>query len=220
MNVRLASLYSGGKDSAFSLYLAEQAGHVITHILNIRSLKGDSWIFHTPNQDAVPELARLMGKELICGTTGGSEEEDMNALRTILSGLDVEGVVVGAVHSDYQWDRINMICGDLGLKVIAPLWRKDQEMLMHEMIGANIKAMIVGVYADGFDESWLGRMIDEDTLKDLNALKKKHGISVMGEGGEYESLTIDSPLQSGPLRIRSSKKEWKNMSGTMTVDLY
>ena len=220
MNVRLASLYSGGKDSTFSLYLAEQAGHTIEYLLNIRSLKGDSWIFHTPNQDAVPELARSMGKELICEVTGGSEEEDMEALKIILSSVDVDGIVVGAVHSDYQWDRINMICGDLGLKVFAPMWRKDQEMLMHEMIEAGVKAMIIGVYADGFNESWLGRMIDEKTLEDLKALNKKYGISVMGEGGEYESLTIDSPLQTEPLRITSSKKEWKNTSGTMTVGLY
>ena len=217
--MRLASLYSGGKDSTFSLYLAEQYGHDVPYMVNIRSEKDESWIFHTPNQNAVPVLAELMDKHLIQGVTGGSENGDMDALRKALDGLDVDGVVTGAVRSDYQWDRINIVCGDLGLKVISPLWRKDQDLILNEMISSGIKAMIIGVYAEGFDASWLGRTIDGDTFKELKELNRRHGISVMGEGGEYESLTIDSPMQKRPLRIISEKKDWKNMAGTMNVQV-
>ena len=210
-------MYSGGKDSSFSLYLAEQYGHEVPCVVNIRAEKDESWIFHTPNQNAVPVLAELMGKRLVQGVTNGSEDDDMEALRRALDGLDVDGVVTGAVHSDYQWDRMNIVCGDLGLKVISPLWRKDQDMVLNEMIGSGIKAMIIGVYAEGLDGSWLGRMIDENVFKELKELNKRYGISVMGEGGEYESLTIDSPLQKRPLTVVSEKKEWKNMAGTMNV---
>ena len=215
--MRLASLYSGGKDSSFSLYLAEQYGHEVPYVVNIRAEKDESWIFHTPNQNAVPVLADLMGKRLVQGVTNGSEDDDMEALKRTLDGLDVDGVVTGAVHSDYQWDRMNIVCGDLGLKVISPLWRKDQDMVLNEMIGSGIKAMIIGVYAEGLDRSWLGRVIDENAFKELKELNKRYGISVMGEGGEYESLTIDSPLQKRPLTIVSEKKEWKNTAGTMNV---
>jgi len=217
--VRLASLYSGGKDSSFSLYLAEQFGHEVPYIVNIRAEKDESWIFHTPNQNAVPVLAELMEKRLIQGVTNGSEGDDINALKKALDGLDIDGVVTGAVHSDYQWDRMNMVCGDLGLKVISPLWRKDQDMILNETIDSGIKAMIIGVYAEGFDESWLGRIIDRDAFKELKELNRKYGISVMGEGGEYESLTIDSPMQKRPLILSSEKREWKNMAGTMNVQV-
>ena len=217
--MRLASLYSGGKDSTFSLYLAEQSGHDVPYLVNIRAEKDESWIFHTPNQNAVPVLAELMDKRLVTAVTNGSEDDDMDALRKALEGLDVEGVVTGAVMSDYQWDRMNRICGDLGLKVISPLWRKDQDMILNEMMDSGIKAMIIGVYAEGFDSSWLGRIIDHDTFSELKELNERYGISVMGEGGEYESLTIDSPLQKRPLNILSEKKEWKNMAGTMTVQV-
>ena len=217
--MRLASLYSGGKDSSFSLYLAEQFGHEVPYIVNIRAEKDESWIFHTPNQNAVPVLAELMEKRLIQGVTNGSEGDDINALKKALDGLDIDGVVTGAVHSDYQWDRMNMVCGDLGLKVISPLWRKDQDMILNETIDSGIKAMIIGVYAEGFDESWLGRIIDRDAFKELKELNRKYGISVMGEGGEYESLTIDSPMQKRPLILSSEKREWKNMAGTMNVQV-
>ena len=94
----------------------------------------------------------------------------MEGLRKALEGLDVDGVVSGAVWSDYQWDRMNIVCGDLGLKFIAPMWRKDQDMLLGQLIDAGIEAVIVGCYAEGFDESWLGRPIDRAAVEDLKKL--------------------------------------------------
>lgn len=215
--MRLASLYSGGKDSTFALYLAEQMGHEVPYIVNIMPEDKASWIFHTPNLDVVPLMAQSMGKKLITAPSTGSEEGDMEGLRAALDGLDVEGVVTGAVWSDYQWDRMNIVCGDLGLKVVSPLWRKDQDMVMDEFLASGIKAVIVGCYAEGLDESWLGREINADSVKELKVLREKYGISIMGEGGEYESMTLDSPIHSRPLGIVSYEKEWVRGSGTLHV---
>ena len=215
--MRLASLYSGGKDSAFSLYLAEQQGHDVPYLVNIVPEDRASWIFHTPNLNTVPAMAESMGKKLVLGHSTGEEGSDMEGMRRTLEGLDVEGIVTGAIWSDYQWDRMNMVCGDLGLKLIAPLWRKDQDMLMDQMLDAGIEAVIVGCYAEGFDESWLGRPIDAETVKDLKRLRAKYHISIMGEGGEYESMALYSPLYSKRLRIVSSEREWSRNNGTLHV---
>ena len=181
--MRLASLYSGGKDSTFSLYLAEQMGHEVPYLVNIVPDDEASWIFHTPNLGIVP----------------------------------VDGVVTGAIWSDYQWDRMNMVCGDLGLRVITPMWRKDQDMLMEQFLASGIRAVIVGCYAEGLDESWLGRPIDEESVAELRELRERYGISIMGEGGEYESLTLDSPMHSRPLGITGFEKDWKKGAGTLRV---
>ena len=63
--MRLASLYSGGKDSTFSLYLAEQMGHEVPYLVNIVPDDEASWIFHTPNLGIVPLMAESMGKDLV-----------------------------------------------------------------------------------------------------------------------------------------------------------
>ena len=215
--MRLASLYSGGKDSTFSLYLMEQSGHDIPYLVNIVPEDAASWIFHTPNLSVVPLMAESMGKELVTAKSSGTEEGDMEGLRNALDGLDVKGVVSGAIWSDYQWDRMNIVCGDLGLKLMAPLWRKDQDMLMDQFIDSGIRSMIVGCYAEGLGEEWLGRIIDRQAVEELKAIRARTGISIMGEGGEYESLTIDSPMHSRPLEIVSSEKDWSRQGGTMRV---
>lgn len=215
--MRLAALYSGGKDSTFAMYIAEQMGHEIPYMVNIMPEDEASWIFHTPNLDVVPLMAESMGRELVTAPSTGTEEGDMEGLRAALEGLDIDGVVTGAVWSDYQWDRMNIVCGDLGLVVLSPMWRKDQDLMMDQMIDAGIRAVIVGCYAEGLDESWLGRELDHDALAELKVLRDKFGISIMGEGGEYESMTIYSPMHSRVLKIDSSEKEWKRGSGTLRV---
>ena len=214
----MASLYSGGKDSSFSLYVAEQMGHEIPYLVNVVPENRASWIFHTPNLNVVPAIAEAMGKELILGKSTGEEDSDMEGLRQALDGLDIDGIVTGAVWSDYQWDRMNLVCGDLGLKFFAPMWRKNQDYLMEQMIDAGVEAIIVGCYAEGFDESWLGRPLNRETLEDLKKLREKYGISIMGEGGEYESLTLNSPSFRYPLKIAGSKKEWTRNCGLLCVD--
>ena len=215
--MRLAALYSGGKDSTFALYLAEQMGNEILALVNIRPSDKGSWIFHTPNLDSVPSMAEAMGLPLVTAESDGTEEGDMKALRKALEGLDVDGVVVGALWSDYQWDRMNRVLGDLDMIMVAPLWRKDQDMVYDEMVSAGVEAIIVGVFAEGLGEEWLGRRLDMEAKKELVKLRERYGISIMGEGGEYESMTLDSPVHLKRLVVKEAKKEMTRNSGTYDV---
>ncbi|MDO5837831.1 MAG: diphthine--ammonia ligase [Methanomassiliicoccales archaeon] len=217
LSMRLAALYSGGKDSTFATYLAHQMGHEISFLVNIVPMDKASWIFHTPNLSIVPKMAEAMDIPLISVVSDGTEEGDMDALKDALEGLDIDGVVVGALWSDYQWDRMNRVLGELDLIMLAPLWRKDQDMVYDEMVSAGIDAIIVGVFAEGLDEGWLGRHIDNASKDELKILRSRYGISIMGEGGEYESMTLDSPMFKKRLVINSSNKNVKKGVGTLDV---
>jgi diphthine-ammonia ligase len=217
--VKLASLFSGGKDSVFSMYLAVQSGHEVPYLVTVKPENDSSWVFHVPNVDTVGVTAEALGAETSEAFTDGTEAGDMRALAEALGGLDIDGVVTGAVLSDYQSDRINRVCGDLGLAVFSPMWRKDQYSLLREIIDSGIEAYIIGYYAEGFDSSWLGRKIDEKTAGDLLELNGKYGVSVMGEGGEYETLVTDSPMHGYPLKMRPFEKTVSARSGTMIAEL-
>lgn len=218
--MRLAAMYSGGKDSTFALYLAEQMGHEVAYLVSIVPADRASWMFHTPNLDVVPAMSEALGIPLVSVTSDGTEQGDLDALRRSLSDLDIDGVVTGAVWSDYQWDRINLVCGDLDLRVLSPLWRKDQDLVYSEIVDSGIDAVIVGVSAEGLDGDWLGRHLDADCKKDLIGLRDRYGVSIIGEGGEFESMTLDSPLHSKRVEIVRSETECTRSSGTLTVTEY
>jgi ABC transporter with metal-binding/Fe-S-binding domain ATP-binding protein len=215
--MRLAALFSGGKDSTFATYLMEQQGHTVDILVNIKPRDPHSWVFHTPNLEMLPLMAEAMGKELVVASSSGEEADDLNALSGALASLEVDGVIAGAVASDYQWDRINHVCDPLGLRVFSPLWRKDQGLLMEEMVDAGIKAMMVSVSADGLDSSWLGRIIDEASLAELRKLALKNGMNLAGEGGEYETLTIDSPLHRRALKVIDQEIHTTRDGGSLKV---
>jgi len=214
--MRLAALYSGGKDSTLSVYVTEQSGHTVEYLVNVVTDTDDSMLFHVPNTNMVPFLAEAMNKRLITVSTDGSEAGDMKALRSALEDLDIEGVVAGAVWSDYQWERINTVCEDLGLVCITPLWRKSSDTVMKELTDSRISSIFVGVYADGLDDKWLGRSV-EGSYDDLKTIESKNKISVIGEGGEYETLTVDSPMQHSILVPEEYEKEWNGHSGTLRI---
>lgn len=217
VSVKLAALFSGGKDSTFAIQVMEAQGHDVTHLVSIVPGDRHSWVFHTPNLHLVPSMASSMGKELLMEESSGTEEDDLLSLRRALSDLDVEGVVTGALASDYQWDRINGVCETLELPVHSPLWRKEQRMLMEDMISSGLRAIVVVVSAEGLDGSWLGRTIDMETLEELDLLAKRFGFNVSGEGGEFETMVTDSPLFSQRLVISESEVELTRDGGRLTV---
>ena len=213
----MACLFSGGKDSTYAAHLMEQAGHDVVVLVTVVPEDPHSWVFHTLNLEHLPEMAEAMAKDLIAVPSSGEEGADLEALERALSGLNVEGVVTGAIASDYQWDRINGVCQKLGLKVFSPLWRKDQLTILNDMLQAGMRVMIVGVYSDGLGQEWLGRTLDRGAVDELSALAKKKGLNVSGEGGEYETLVLDSPMHSYPLVPEDVRKEFARDSGQLRI---
>lgn len=213
----MACLFSGGKDSTYAAHLMEQAGHDVVVLVTVVPEDPHSWVFHTLNLEHLPEMAEAMAKDLIAVPSSGEEGADLEALERALSGLNVEGVVTGAIASDYQWDRINGVCQRLGLKVFSPLWRKDQPTILNDMLQAGMRVMIVGVYSDGLGQEWLGRTLDRGAVDELSALAKKKGLNVSGEGGEYETLVLDSPMHSYPLVPEDVQVEFSRDSGQLRI---
>jgi len=215
--MRLACLFSGGKDSTYAAHLLEQAGHEVVCLVTVVPEDPHSWVFHTLNLEHLPMMAKAMGKDLIAVPSSGEEGADLAALEASLTGLDVEGVVTGAIASDYQWDRINGVCHKLGLKVFSPLWRKDQLTILNDMLQAGMRAMIVGVYSDGLGQEWLGRMLDREAVDQLSVMSKVKGMNASGEGGEYETLVLDSPMHSFPLVPEDVRTEFVRDSGQLRI---
>ncbi|CAK8542882.1 unnamed protein product [Lathyrus sativus] len=213
--MKVVALVSGGKDSCYAMMKSIHYGHQIVALANLMPVDDsvdelDSYMFQTVGHQIIINYAECMGLplfrrriqgssrhlELGYKTTQGDEVEDMYILlREVKRQIpSVTAVCSGAIASDYQRLRVESVCSRLGLVSLAYLWKQDQSLLLHEMIANGIVAITVKVAAMGLDPAkHLGK-----ELAMLNAylhkLKEAYGINVCGEGGEYETLTLDCPL--------------------------
>jgi ABC transporter with metal-binding/Fe-S-binding domain ATP-binding protein len=217
MLMRVAALFSGGKDSVFAVYITQQYGWDVTHLVSLLPKKPDSWMFHSVNIHYTDLLAKALDIPLVKRATAAEKEAELDDLTQVLQGLEIDGVISGAIASEYQRTRIEKICDELGIKSFSPLWHKNQELLLRDQVKAGFHIIVVGVFAEGFDETWLGRTIDEKTIDALVSLQKKYGINIAGEGGEYETLVLFGPMFSKRLVIDESEKEWNRDSGVFQV---
>jgi len=217
VTLRVAVLVTGGKDSALALYRTMKQGYKIVNLVTMMPQKPDSWMFHYPNIHMADLFAEAVGIPLVMSETSGVKEKELADLKQVLSQLSVDAVVSGGISSQYQKERIDRICHELGLKHVAPLWQEDPLKLIQEVISLGFDTIIVGVYAHGFDQSWLGRRITEDALKDLEELNKRFGVSLVGEGGEYETLVLDAPFFRKRIHLVETEKIWERQSGYLLV---
>lgn len=221
-----ASLFSGGKDSSWALHRALVTDRDVARLVTVHPDTG-SFLYHVPATRVAPLAAESIGIPLLeveSGDPGDSADSSVRgdrelapleeAIRDLADRVDLVGVTAGAVESEYQTDRLRGMCDRLGLELFAPLWRRDPSAVARSMIEAGFEIRIVAVAAAGLDESWLGRRLDHAALRDLEALNRDHGVHVLGEGGEYETLVTDGPHMSRPI-VLDTDPTWDGTRGEL-----
>ncbi|MFH1052920.1 MAG: diphthine--ammonia ligase [Candidatus Woesearchaeota archaeon] len=207
-NLRLGALVSSGKDSIYALHIMHRQNYKIECLISIFSQNKDSFMFHTPNIDLVKLQSQAMDIPLISIDTEGKKEKELKELEKVLTQakdkFNLDGIITGAIYSNYQRERIEKVADKVGLKIFSPLWHKDQETYMRELIDNKLKFILSSIAADGLDRSWLGRVLTDKDIDKLAEINKKIGINIAFEGGEAESLVIDAPLFKKKIRIESS----------------
>ncbi|KAK4754754.1 hypothetical protein SAY87_008511 [Trapa incisa] len=213
--MKAVALVSGGKDSCYAMMKCIHYGHEIVALANLMPIDDsvdelDSYMYQTVGHQIIEGYAKCMGiplfrrrihgstrhRSLSYRLTPGDEVEDMYLLlKEVKKQIpSIQAVSSGAIASDYQRLRVESVCSRLGLVSLAYLWRQDQSLLLQEMIDSGIKAIIVKVAAMGLDP---GKHLGKELyllFPYLHKLKELYGINVCGEGGEYETLTLDCPL--------------------------
>ncbi|PVV01607.1 hypothetical protein BB560_003968 [Smittium megazygosporum] len=199
-----------------------EEGHSIVALANatppatLKKEEMDSYLFQTVGQTFVPYIAECMGlplyqqeiqgsaiyQELEYNETSGDETEDLYKLikRVLVDHPDISGVSVGAILSSYQANRVSHVCKRLGLEMHAYLWQREQKELFEEMLSSDLEAVIIKVAGIGLKQSDLMKSLGEMRTK-LFSLNEKYGSHICGEGGEYETFTLNCPLFKKKIRV-------------------
>ena len=221
--MKLGVLFSGGKDSTMATWLAKKAGHEISCLITLHSENPDSYMFHTPSIKRTEKQAAVMGLPSITKDTKGIKEEELkdleDVIKTAIKKYGIQGIVTGALHSDYQASRIQKICDKLKIECINPLWHKDEFQYLQDIIKNKFKVIIIGVSAYPLSASWLGRVIDEKFIADVTKIHEKYKIHVAGEGGEFESFVLDCPMFKRPLKVTGADFTGEDNSWKMEIEV-
>ncbi len=222
--MRVAVLFSGGKDSTFVAYITQRQGWEVKYLITMQPISIESWMFHHPCIELTKLQAKSMGIKQIIQKTAGKKEEELQdliaAIKPIVDRNEIDAIVSGAVDSNYQKDRIDALCKELGIKHLGLLWHKNPEHLLREQVEFNFKTIITAVAAAGFDKSWLGRKIDAEAIEELKSLNEKYGVHICGEGGEFETFVTDCPMFKQRIELRNINTIWdeKTISGYITAE--
>ncbi|PUA33782.1 MAG: TIGR00289 family protein [Candidatus Terraquivivens tikiterensis] len=216
--MRVAVLFSGGKDSTYALYKAMLEGNAVECLVTVIPRNPESWMFHRVNIEMTRHQADAVGIKQVMVPSMGIKEEEVEDLKVALEGLrGIEGLVSGTVASRYQRSRIERLCSELGLRCIMPLWGMEPERLLREQHALGFETIVTSVSADGLDESWLGRKLDGVAIDELCRLSERFGINVCFEGGEAETFVLDCPIFKKSLRVKGAVKKWLGDRGVYEI---
>ena len=220
--MKLAALFSGGKDSTYAIYLAKKLSHSVDVLLTLYPHSSESHLLHHPNikftslQAESMKIPQLIEK--ISSIDTKAEFENLDKLITrAKENYSIEGIVHGGILSKYQKDNFSSICEKNNLEIISPLWNTKPESYMKKLLEENFEYIISSVSSDGLNDSWLGQIIDKNRLETLEKLQKKFGFNLNFEGGEAETFVINCPLFEKSLFIQDSSTEWDGYRGRFEI---
>lgn len=221
--MKLACLFSGGKDSTYAIHLAKKQGHEIVCLLSVFAKSDESHLLHHPNL----KWTKLQSKSLkipqltLSSTTDETNDELIVLEKLLKNAIDefkIEGLVHGGIKSNFQKEKFEGLCEKLNLISVSPLWESEPKKYMNDLIESNFHFIMTTVSSDGLDDQWLGKLISKSDMKKLDILSDKFGFNLNFEGGEAETFVIDCPLYSHPIKITKSKVVWDGYIGRFEIE--
>ncbi|MCJ1225713.1 hypothetical protein MMC12_002362 [Toensbergia leucococca] len=231
--VALANLYPPGVSEASSLgpedlnsYMYQTVGHKLIPLFSTtlgiplyrEEISGSAV---NAEKDYMPTSLPLS----LSSTPMFDETESLLSLlrRVLAAHPTVTAVVSGAILSTYQRTRIESVAFRLHLFSLAYLWQYPYlptpiprtAGLLEDMASVGLDARIVKVASGGLDEELLWENVSEERVRNkLSRAIGRFGGSVLGEGGEYETLVVGGPkgVWSGTIEVGNDGR-WVRRGG-------
>ena len=219
--MKVAVMFSGGKDSTFAIDYALEKGWKIDYLLSVKPTRTDCFLFHFATVEQTPELAKILGvKHILTSCNIADPEKEAEIVKNIVITNPVDAVVLGGTGlQETQIRSIQKALLPHGIEVFAAHAGQDHDIVMKEMIKKGYKFMITQIASDGLNKDWIGRVLDERNMNELFARSIKYGFHCGGEGGYYDTLVIDGPIFNSRLEVLESHKVMEsNCEGHLIVD--
>ena len=220
--MKLACLFSGGKDSTYAIHLAQNQGHDVVCLLSIFPKSEESHLLHHPNLRWTKLQSESMNiPQLTASSNSDDTVDELTAMENLLQNakdqFQIDGLVHGGIKSKFQKEKFETLCLKLNLVSVAPLWETEPKKYMNDLLDSNFNFVMISVSSDGLDEQWLGKLILKSDIEILSNLSNKFGFNLNFEGGESETFVLDCPLFSNPIKINKFVKDWDGYRGRFEI---
>ena len=208
--MKIISSWSGGKDSCLACYKAIKEGHRVSYLLNFISKQTKRGCFHGIDSKLMEIQSKAIGipifQKEVSSDMKKYEEEFKSAVSELKEKEKIEGMVFGDIYLLEQYNWVERVCGEIGMIPIEPLWNLNPKDIATDFINLGFKAIVVSAKVDLFDENFVGRQFDKETLSFL--LKKN--ICPCGENGEFHTFVYDGPIFRKKIKITKTEKILKS----------
>ena len=220
--MKLACLFSGGKDSMYAIHLVQNQGHDVVCLLSIFPKSEESHLLHHPNLKWTKLQSESMNIPQLTASSNSDDTVDElivmeNLLQNAKDQFQIDGLVHGGIKSKFQKEKFETLCLKLNLVSVAPLWETEPKKYMNDLLDSDFNFIMISVSSDGLDEQWLGKIILKSDIEILNNLSNKFGFNLNFEGGESETFVLDCPLFSNPIKINKFVKDWDGYRGRFEI---
>jgi uncharacterized protein (TIGR00290 family) len=192
--------WSGGKDSALSLFRLQKDYHVV----GLLSITNDSnkIPMHNIHIDLINQQALSLGIPLhtICYTGKTSYEEKMLEFLNEQKEKGIQHIAFGDIFlkdvKEYRQSRLR----EVGMNGLFPLWQEsthETHKLLQEFIDSGFKSIICTFNPKAININILGKTMNMDLFDDLAS-----DFDICGENGEYHSFTYDGPNFKFPIQFK------------------
>ncbi len=133
-------------------------------------------------------------------------EDEINSLKDALLSSSEKAIITGGIRSEFQRYKFNRAAKLANMKCFNPLWRISPKLLLSDLITNNFRIIITSVSSMGLGKELLGREFSPEILETLNQSGSE--LSLVGEGGEFETFVLDAPFFPASINILESKVHW------------
>jgi len=220
--MKFAGLFSGGKDSVFSILSSVRDGHELSCVIIIHPKDDESLLYHYPNHHILAKVAGALDVPIIeikCETIDKKSEVNSlyNGIYQAVTQFQINALCHGCIHSEFQMNIFKKAVEKFNLNLLSPIWKIDTEVYYDKLFKDNFEIILTRVAADGLDKTWLGKTITPVTIRNLRSLSKKFGFNLDFEGGEAETLVLNCPLYKKKIITRASLSQWDGIRGIFEI---
>ncbi len=206
--MRVAILWTGGKDSCWVLQHMIAAGNEIPFLVTFAPRNADFLAHPIPVMEAQAEATGIPWLKIRISEPFREGYE--RGLMVLKRDHGIEAVVTGDISEVDGLPNWIRECSQVaGLQVITPLWGVDRLEQMQRLIKEDYDVLFSCVKHRWFTPEWTGRRLNEASLTELRGLHAQNGVDLCGEQGEFHTLVTRAPCFNREIQLLGTTIESK-----------